>query len=152
MNYGALDILVALNIMGWRRIGLDDCCRPLHKPSKDFPGTILNLDGKGPHERLIPPDCEFDEQDEKGVWLCGCDKGVERLPCYSTDTALAVPILERMFHLGFGHEIEHGVGATLWSARFFKDASARGAWTQGAEPMPTICRAALAALDVAVPS
>lgn len=150
MTDDALDLLVALNVAGWRRIGLDDWCRPLHAPSKDFPGKILNLDGKGPHERLIPPDCEFDEQDDKCVWLCGCDKGAERVPYYSTDIAAAFEVVEEMRKRGqfLALDISPSVAYA-----YFSDGMARrvrGPDTNDRSTARAICLAALAALKVAV--
>lgn len=66
--------------VGWVLRGSNDYTKPLHKNSKDFPGTwVEDWDNKGPHPRWEGPDGEL-------VYLCGCDKSTHGMPdVYSPD-------------------------------------------------------------------
>lgn len=64
--------------VGWVLRGGNDHTKPLHKKSKDFPGTwIEDWDNKGPHPRWEGPDGEL-------VYLCGCDKSTHGMPDISS--------------------------------------------------------------------
>lgn len=86
-----LDYWVA-RAVGWRIVGEDDYTKPEHRPSKDYPGTIIDDWGnKGPHKRLVPPDWINDEP----IYYCGCDKGRYRVPEYSSDWQQGGPLIQK---------------------------------------------------------
>ncbi len=93
MNAGReLDALIAEKVMGWTRAGAQYHIRPSHRPSKDFPGNILNdFDGKGPHDFLFP-----DKHDDTlRMAFCGCESTID-VPSYSTDIAAAWEVVEKL--------------------------------------------------------
>jgi hypothetical protein len=84
----ALNYWVA-RALGWVRTGDNDHCKPKHKPSLDYPGTMIDDWGsKGPHPRLVSPEGEE-------FYLCECDKGLGALPDFSGDWERGGPIIER---------------------------------------------------------
>lgn len=104
-----LDALVAEKVMGWVRTGAQDWCRPLHKPSKDYPGRILNTDGKGPHERLEHPTERVGREEDgarpAAIYFCGCEDTID-LPAYSTSIEAAWKVVEEILG-GCAFFIEH---------------------------------------------
>lgn len=96
MNPGReLDVLIAEKVMGWKRVGEGWHTKPHHKPSKDYPGTILNnWDSKGEHDFLAPPWSTGNYASER-IAFCGCDGDVE-LPSYSTDIKAAWEVVEKL--------------------------------------------------------
>jgi hypothetical protein len=91
MEAGAeLDALVAERVMGWKRGGANDHTRPAHRPSKDFPGTVLgDFGGKGPHDYLESPG------PAGRIYFCGCPSSAD-LPAYSTSIADAWEVVEKL--------------------------------------------------------
>jgi len=68
--------------------GEKDHSKPLHRKSKDYPGTtITDWNAKGPHPRI---DWE-EESEKKTFYLCNCqhEKGDE-LPDYAADPRLVL--------------------------------------------------------------
>ena len=82
-----LDLAVA-RAEGWRDVGGDSHCRPLHRLSLDFPGTVIaDFNSKGPHPALESPNGGL-------VYFCGCHNTTE-VPRFSTDGAEAMRLLEK---------------------------------------------------------
>lgn len=140
-----LDALVAEKVMGWKRCGVNEWIKPLHVPSKDRPGTIYDdWDAKGPHERLVPPECDVEEQRDKAVFFCGCESRGS-IPYFSSnmDQAWDVALkLQKGGHIfDVGTEYHEWVAIVDGNRKFMaKDISAPRA----------ICLAALRARGVEV--
>lgn len=126
---------VAEQVMGWTMTGEHDHTRPQHRPSKDYPGRVIDdYEQKGPHPRLEGP------QGER-VFFCGCDGG-DQIPSYTTDLAAAFSVVERMRARGYEVNIAGPTRPHCWHVRFSKDDD----YCENADNLPeAICRAALAA-------
>jgi hypothetical protein len=129
-----MDALVAERVMGWKRGGANDHTRPAHRPSKDFPGTVLgDFGGKGPHDYLESPG------PAGRIYFCGCPSSAD-LPAYSTSIADAWEVVEKFISAGCAGWVEgdghtgYRAGCTSESGRFETDG--------GTAPL-AICRAAL---------
>lgn len=94
MDARELDVLVAEKVMGWTREGKLDHTRPAHRPSKDYPGKIINdFESKGPHDYLCFPGYR-----DKYVAMCGCDNTLD-MPKYSTEILDLFLVQSRMKEL-----------------------------------------------------
>ncbi len=106
---GNLDILVATQVMGWKRAGEDDMVSPHHRPiypprpdlgypveDQEPVAYLDNWDSKGPHPRLVPPDYDFHH--DNAFYLCSCrgTRGIDRLPYWSSSVEEALDIAEHM--------------------------------------------------------
>lgn len=90
-----IDAEIAEKVMGWERIGKGWHTKPEHRPSKDYPGRIINnWDSKGEHDYLVPPG-ERGSNASSRVAFCGCEGDLE-IPPYSTDIAAAWTVVEHM--------------------------------------------------------
>lgn len=98
MNYKTADLMGELldaavaKAGGWQLVGHKDHSKPFHRPSKDYPGSVINdWEQKGPHPRWVSPD------GSQVVYLCACrhEKGEDALPAFSTEYAHGGPIIER---------------------------------------------------------
>lgn len=94
-----LDAAVAEHVMGWRRTGEGDHCRPLHTTeTRKRPGQAEEIvqvnewDSKGGHPRLESPD-------GGRFYFCGCNgtrQDVVDLPEFSTDIAAAWTVVDHL--------------------------------------------------------
>lgn len=120
-----LDVLVAL-AEGWKHAGENDHVRPLHKPSLDFPGQMIDdFQSKGPHPRLEGPNGEC-------IYLCGCQNNGE-LPRPTRDPAEAMRLLEK--HSLCMFKSKHG----FWSSGLMNETP-----DHGETPCIAICKAVVA--------
>lgn len=93
----AFDALVAEKVMGWKIIGENEHTKPFHKPSKDYPGKIIDdWDSKGPHKRFVGEGLGEYGKEIIEVYLCGCDKSTGEVPHYSTSIAAAWEVVEKL--------------------------------------------------------
>lgn len=142
MNIGReLDALVAEKVMGWTREGAGWHTKPWHRPSKDYPGSIINdWDSKGEHDFLVIPNAHSGISNR--VSFCGCEGDAE-IPHYSTSIAAAWEIVEKLnsteFVLERWPELQFTVRSTFIRGENFSVANSAP---------HSICLAALKAMGV----
>lgn len=129
-----LDVVIAERVMGWSRRGAGDHTKPEHRPSKDFPGRVINnWDSKGPHDYLESPG------GRSRIYFCGCDDIGEEIPRYSSDIAATWEVVERL------HKLDPDDGLKIWFIGHWQ--ASFGATIADADTAPhAICLAALKAV------
>ena len=150
-----LDRAIAEQVMGWKCAGKNWSTKPAHRPSKDYPGQIINdWDGKGEHDFLLDP-----TDDMKRVAFCGCESTVE-IPAFSSNPVAMLQVIERIqeHQTKILIEIEQGYDSAYCRVRIYDPLGIKviGEGTdttkcvEGKRPPLNICRAvclaALAAL------
>jgi hypothetical protein len=91
----ALNIAVAIYVMGWKREGKNYSIRPAHKTRTVIEDgerreeEYLDWESKDQHDVLISPD-------GRKIWLCGCRDPETQLPDFAGDIKAAKAVSEAM--------------------------------------------------------
>jgi hypothetical protein len=103
-----LDMLVAVHVLGWKRVGANWYTRAT---TDDIEATTVieghdDIDFKGAHDWLLPPGCDGTRPDreKRGVAFCGCRSGGD-LPRHSSTWSGMGRVVEAMQAKGWLYEV-----------------------------------------------